>query len=511
VTQAFHSILFVDGDAPAEPAEAPDILRDLNLDQVIAGITAGRDEYALKPFFHAPLLAHDAILYRQEVMADLEDDQIRLPVQEFAAAMQRMREELGRVAKLYYGLQKHWWFVDAVQLYCGAVGALARALARIEVSSRGLKGLRTYLAEYAATGAFIALGEQAHALKERLAAIQYSLIIRDDSLSVRAFDDEADYSVVVEETFRKFAQGEGKDYRIQFREPVELNHVEAAALDFVARLNPETFAALEQFARAQSDFVDDTIRRFDREVQFYLSYLDFIRGLEQAGLPFCMPRLSVAEKRIAVRDGFDLALARQLTAAGRPVICNDCTLEGHERIIIVSGPNNGGKTTFARMFGQLHYLARLGCKVPGREALLLLSDAIFTHFEREEKVENLRSKFEEDLLRVHDILHRASERSIVVMNESFSSTSLSDAVFIGRKVMRRMIAKDLICLFVTFIEELAHLSDTTVSMVSTIVPGDPASRTYKIVRRVADGRAYAIAVAEKYRLTYEQLRERIGA
>ncbi|MGH8230119.1 MAG: MutS-related protein, partial [Steroidobacteraceae bacterium] len=116
-----------------------------------------------------------------------------------------------------------------------------------------------------------------------------------------------------------------------------------------------------------------------------------------------------------------------------------------------------------------------------------------------------------NLLRVHDILRRASGRSIIVMNESFSSTSLQDAAFIGRQVVRRVIEKDLICLFVTFVEELARLGDTGVSMASTIVPGDPASRTYKIVRRPADGRAYAIAVAEKYGLTYRQLRERIGA
>ena len=149
--------------------------------------------------------------------------------------------------------------------------------------------------------------------------------------------------------------------------------------------------------------------------------------------------------------------------------------------------------------------------MPGREARLLLFDQLFTHFERKEKVENLRSKFEDDLMRVHQILQRATPRSVVVMNESFSTTTVKDAVFIGREVMRRIIARDLICVFVTFVEELARLSDTSVSMVSTIVPGDPASRTFRIVRRPADGRAYAIAIAEKYRLTYEMLKERIRA
>ena len=495
------------GQRDADRSFAP----DLNLDQVVAAIAGEREERNLITrllFWH--LDDADAVRYRQEVFQDLDNPVLFDEVQRFADLMHEVRVHLGQLAKMQYRYHREGWLLDAAAIYCDAVQSLAGHLASARISSRGLLAFREYLASYVASAGFTTLASDTRNRKDALGRIRYCTRIRGGRVDVSRYEEEADYSAAVLKTFERFKQGAVKDYRIHYRTWPGMNHVAGQIVELVARLFPAEFTALDDYCRQHEAFLDEGIRRVDRELQFYLAYLDHIRPLRAAGLRFCYPEVSASSKEVRAADTFDLALARKLVSERKPVVTNDFRLEGRERIFVVTGPNQGGKTTFARTFGQLHHLACVGCPVPGSAARLFLFDRMFTHFEKEEDLTAMSGKLEDDLIRIGTILQAATSDSIVILNETFASTTLHDARFLGTKLLTKVTRLDALCVYVTFVDELASLGEQIVSMMSTVVPENPAERTHKVVRKPADGLAYALALARKHDLTYEQLRGRLA-
>ena len=501
------SILFPSPDVrvATDGVPEPGCFADLNLDQVVAAVTKGRGEYGLTGFFHTPVADVETVVYRQDVFRDLEPKAARSAIAAFAAGMRSVRSLVRQ--ELHYRYQRETWLFEAAVGYTRYVAELRVALAALELRSAGMRRFGEFLAGHVETDDFQSLVAEAARLREGLGDVAFSLHIRPGRVTVGPPDPAPDYTAEIEGTFERFRRGAARDYLATFTTEPDLNHV--GILDRIARLYPDTFGALDAFCERHADLIDPTIAAFDREVQFYLGYLEFADRLRAAGLAFCYPELSGGREE--VRDTFDVALAWRRVAQGVPIVPNDVHLERPERVIVVTGPNQGGKTTFARAFGQVHYLASLGCPVAGSSAVLPLADRVLTHFGREERLADQRSRLEEELLRMRALLDQATPRSVLVLNEVFSSTTLVDAVFLSTEVMRRVEALDLLCLWVTFVDELASMGEATVSMVSNVLPDDPTVRTFRITRRPAEGRAYAAAIAAKYGVSYERLKQRLPA
>ncbi len=489
--------------------EQPAYFRDLNLDQVEAALFEGRADYGLEPLFRQTLLSEDEMRHRHAVFRDLEDAELAQALREFAVSLSAIRGDLARIEPQRHRWQRARLWLDAAQAYCDGITRLRQALGERALGSTGLTLFRGYLGDYVESARFQTLASDARNSCRALAEVRYLVKLKGLHVSVRRYAGEPDYGETVTKTFARFQRGHDKEYRAEFQTRTSLNQVEERILDRVAMLFPDAFAALDRFSRNHPDPLDRNILAFEREIQFYLAYLDYLAPLRNLGLAFCYPDVDASAGITEAQNVFDLALAKKLGDGKRLPVLNDFALTGSERVLVITGPNQGGKTTLARTFGQVHHLTMLGVPVPGTEVRLRGASRILTCFAGDEDALGGRGKLESDIRTIVELVARADSKSVFIINELFSSTTLADARSLGKAVLERLIAAGATGVYVTFVDELASLGKATVSMVSQVADHDPTLRTYKVIRAPARGLAYAVELAEKFGLSYEQLRRRI--
>lgn len=404
---------------------------------------------------------------------------------------------------------KHRLYLDAVLRYGRALTALSEALAGVTTASRGLRGWQSYLETYLATAEFESLMAAAARVRSLLDAVRYTMSIDGQQVWVTREEGVHDYGTTIEQVFAPLVHGFHPKPAAPEVLSTTVHYVAEQLVDRVAELYPAAFAELANFCAAHPDFFAASVESCYQELRFYLSFLEFVDHLTGDGLTFCLPMPTERFEEIAVRGGYDLALAVARRGTGESVVPNDFGLSGDERVLVVTGPNQGGKSTFARMVGQLAYLAALGCPVPAVSATLPLVDRLSTHFERSEGATDSAGKLHDELTEVHGALRACTDRSLIILNETFSSTTTADALQIGDAVVRRIIERGAVAGYVTFLDELAQPHPAIVSMVAG-VGDDPTTRTFRIMRRPADGKAHAAAIADLFGLGYAAIAERIA-
>lgn len=480
----------------------PVVLHDLALDQFGQRLARACGDRSPAPLLRLPLRDAAAIRARQDVFRDLDEPAVRAVVGRFTAAMRRTRRGLAVHARSPTGPANDRRFLDLALAHLADVRALAADLAAARPASAALAGVAEDLAAHVAAGPFGDAEARAAGLAERLGRFRYDLLIRDDTVTVAPSTEAADHARRVRTLLAPLLPPEQEAPG----EPLDdgLDPLETAVLEQVVQLDPALFAQLAAFAA--TGLVDPELERLDHELVCCLGYLAVLAPLRAAGLPVCLPELGGTD--LLARDVYDVALAAALVERGERPVVNDVTLTDAERVLVVSGPNQGGKSTLARTFGQLHLLAALGCPVPGSAVRCVLPDRVLTHFERAESIGTRDGKLAEELQRLEALLAATTADSVLVLNEIFSSTTLADARELSAAVLDRIVQIGARCLWVSFVDELAERHPAAVSMVATVT-GDDATRTYRVVRAPADGRAYAHTLAQRHGVSAEQLQARV--
>ena len=493
-------------------AEEPECFRDLNLDQLLGPVLNSEKNCCLAPYFYTPLGVESQAVFRQEIQKDLlrNDnlkilDQFSREICRLAGCEQQRNEDLnsGDPWRCHYLLYGH--ILNDGEQYVRCVSDLCHRLPEMGLQSEGLMQAANMLIKLLNSSFFQKLTDAQTSLRQKFDQINYIMQIKYGTIRVKKYEGEENISKKITSLFQKFQSDQQHDYRKELKEEPYADHVEASLLQCLSRLYPHEFDALSAYVKTYSKFLDADVLAFCREIRFYIDWLMLIEPMKSCRLPFCFPDFQ--KYGSYGTNIFDLVLANQI---GKNVVKNDFSLGAKEQILVVTGPNQGGKTTFARALGQIHYLASLGLCIPGSSAGLRLTDQVLTHFEREDSKLQSSGRLWDDLQRLHKLLSHATEKSFLVFNEIFASTSAQDGSNLGEKMIDRIIDRGSTAVLVTFLSELASCRPETVSMMSTVDPKMPECRTFRIVRKPPDQMTYAMTLARSHRLSYEQIMRRLG-
>lgn len=507
---AYRSILYDRSRSEPERNETDTagFIRDLHIDRIVGELLAGKEEYGLEPLFYDKLPDAAAIRYRTDVFRDIEGGGLLEPFLEFSRKLRKVREFSGYAETHHDREQREKWLLDAAYEYCSAILAMRDALQAAKLRSEALLGVRKWLDALIQSNEFAALSRDTFELREVFDSARYNLLVRDRNIIVYPEDNENVYCRSLNEVLGR-GKWQEEDYTLPLFGGVELSSLENDLLEILQKHYAPLFKQLKAYAFRHARFVDPDVMEFGRELQFYIACLQTGQFLRRKGLSFSIPTIT-ERKEVRVKAGYDLSLAMSKQHAGLPVVPNDFDMESGERLFVITGPNQGGKTTFLRAVGQILHLASIGCPVPCESAELYVFDRLFTHFPAEEQSGMDTGRLKEELIRLKDILDQATKDSVVLFNELFSTTATHDALAMGSETMRMLDRRGTACLYVTHLVELASATAETVSLVAGVDPENPSVRTYRIQRREADGQAYASSIVDKYGLTLAGIREKMG-
>ncbi len=445
-------LLYRDRDLDMErelPPQAEDLVQDLGLSQILQAMSEG-DELMRDVAQRALLFSLtdvDTIRYRQDILRDCieNSDDVR-------SLYQFTIETMEAAGQVYFGYFTRspssvlHSSVEVLRILVRRLRELRRTAEAKEAGfrSEGFLNLFSTLKTELSDDYFHELSEHLSQLSFRHGVLQSARLGRGnvgiDYILRRPNDDPRNW-------FQKiFAKGPpSSSFRIADRDEAgarALSELRDRGLNLVAN------------AAAQSkDHILALFSNLKTELAFYVGCLNLRQSLDSLGLPTVIPDVFPPERRRHTFEGlFDPSLALTLK---RSVVGN--SLSGDGRILtVITGANQGGKSTFLRAVGTAQLLLQSGMFVPAVTFEASVCKGVFTHYRREEDTEMESGKFDEELRRMSSIVGEISSYSMVLFNESFAATNEREGSEVARQITTALVEKGVKVIFVTHMYEYAR-------------------------------------------------------
>ena len=484
-------LLFRDQDFdPAQPlpAHATELTLDLGLAPLFDAMT-GEDtvirDAALRTVLN-PLVEHDAIIYRQDVLRDaMANREVVRRIYAIAIeAIDLEHKNYFGVVSRYPGAVLHR-SVDVMTMFVEQLGKLRRiadlhaprfrsegfgaffATLRRELDDAYFAELRDHLARLKFNGGTLISAELGEALKGRNYVLRQPNRNQGNWLSGLLGRGPKSYS------FKLHPRDEGG----------------ARAL---SALNDQGINLVANAAAQANDHVLSFFRMLRAETAFYVGCLALEENLAARGKPVCFPELAPAVERVhRFGDLYDVSLA---LSKQEPVVGNDGDLTG-KGVVVVTGANQGGKSTFLRSIGLAQLMMQAGMFVGAASFAANLCRGLQTHYKREEDTSMTSGKFDEELARMSAVIDRLRPDGLLLCNESFQSTNEREGSAIARELVLTLAAHRIKIVFVTHLYDLAH---------SLHARGDPAMAFLRAERDADGTRSFRVMPGEPLSTSFGQ-------
>lgn len=249
------------------------------------------------------------------------------------------------------------------------------------------------------------------------------------------------------------------------------------------------------------------------ELTFYTRWAEYIEKRRADGWTFCTPQVreTGAGTACASAGGF---YNLKLVAAEKPdtVVKNDLDFDEEKRIYILTGANRGGKTTITQAVGQLFVLAQSGISVPAERFVFDPADTVLTHFPADEDKTLDLGRLGEECRRFRELYARSTGKSLILLNETFSTTSFEEGYFIAVDAVKAVLERGTRTVYNTHMHKLAMELDSEINTdarkgkaVSLVAETRDGKNSFRVKIAPPEGKSFAREIAVKYGVTYEAL------